>query len=137
MEAGRVNTLKVQIRIMPGANEARLSIIIDDEVLRQHSVENASVIDAEEIYRSLDKDGEFYFFTCTCGNPGCANEEHTEVKHTNDKVYWKVVSDRGKKIRSFVFTRENYEGQVGKTIKKYIYSNVEELIKIYGTQQNY
>jgi hypothetical protein len=47
-------------------------------------------VDVEELVRSLSRAGEFYFFTCSCGQPGCARIwDGIDVRHDLEKILWK------------------------------------------------
>lgn len=47
------------------------------------------VVDVRELVRSLFKPGEYYFFTCECGESGCAGIwDGFKVRHVPGKILW-------------------------------------------------
>ena len=67
--------------------------------------EHGRVRDA--LFGAAFADGEFYFFTCGCGEPGCAGiNEPTEVTSDGDKVYWHIIQPEPE--RWFTFRRDQY-----------------------------
>jgi hypothetical protein len=64
-------------------------------------------IDYRELTKSAFADGEFYFFTCGCGEPACAGiNEPIEVTSDGDKVYWHIIQPEPE--RWFTFRRAQY-----------------------------
>lgn len=57
------------------------------------------VVDVRELVRSLFKPGEYYFFTCECGESGCAGIwDGFKVRHVPGKILWhfrRPVSQKG------------------------------------------
>jgi hypothetical protein len=64
-------------------------------------------IDYRELTKSALADGDFYFFTCGCGEAGCAGiSEPTEVTSDVEKVYWHIIQPEPE--RWFTFRRAQY-----------------------------
>ncbi|MCG8574436.1 MAG: hypothetical protein MI810_06075 [Flavobacteriales bacterium] len=80
----------------------KLEIFINSE--KPHNEED--VIDVDLFLESLEKEGEYFIFSCCCGIPSCSGwEKGIEVKHQGDTIQWtdlntgrKWVVDRNKMI---------------------------------------
>jgi hypothetical protein len=64
-------------------------------------------LDYRELTKSAFAEGDFYFFTCGCGEAGCAGiSGPTEVTFNEEKVYWHVIHPEPE--RWFTFRRTQY-----------------------------
>lgn len=102
-----MNTIALKIIHHPGTVGTRqsgeppsvtLEIWIDGTPL-----DEPHVVDLRELVRSLFAPGEFNFFTCGCGVPGCAGIwEGFQVRHLPGRLRWRFrrpVSDRNDEIQ--------------------------------------
>jgi hypothetical protein len=52
-------------------------------------------------------DGDYYFFTCGCGEPGCSQiHSGTQIRHKNRLIYWHSTEPGPE--RNFVFVAPQY-----------------------------
>jgi len=77
-------------------------------------------LDLYGLVKSTKHDGEFFIFTCTCGEPECANINFgILVTHEGNFIHWKVPNpiqqdsesdygDEPEKYDEFIFERDSY-----------------------------
>lgn len=52
-------------------------------------IDEPHAVDVSELVRSLFRPGEYFFFTCGCGEPGCAGIwDGFKVRHVPGKILW-------------------------------------------------
>ena len=56
-------------------------------------------LDVVELLRTLDENGDFYIFTCGCGEPGCLGDSPIRVSKNEAYLFWKVQSRSDNQIR--------------------------------------
>lgn len=87
----------------PNPKSVRRSVMlrIDGEVLNI-----GYCMDDTELLRSFDAPGEYWFLTCSCGEPGCAGLwEPFKVEHLeNGIIHWHVTCPGPE--RDFYFSRD-------------------------------
>lgn len=67
---------------------------------------DGAALDLAELQRSVDRDGEFFIFTCWCGDPGCGGiNAGVCVSHKGDIVTWEVPQLVGVGRSQFTFLR--------------------------------
>ena len=72
-------------------------------------------IDFIELARTGIADGEYFFLTCGCGEPGCAGLfEPIKVTSDAEKIHWHVTKPEPE--RWFTFTKSNYKKELRKMI---------------------
>ena len=70
-------------------------------------------VDLSQLRSSLEEDGTFFIWTCSCGAPGCAGLFNgVRVKHTNDDTSWDDLDCK----RKFVFTSQDLRDAFGRGI---------------------
>lgn len=88
-------------RANPRSVRRSVMLRIDGEVLNL-----GYVMCEDELVRSLEKPGDYWLLTCTCGEPGCAGLfSPFEVEHLDDGVIHWHVTDPGPE-RDFYFSRD-------------------------------
>jgi len=81
-------------------------LLVDGE-----SLSKGYCLDYGQLVESLEKDGEFYFLTCGCGEPGCAGIYHgIRVRHDVGLVFWHVHFPEPE--RHFCFSATQYREAV-------------------------
>lgn len=91
------------------------NLTVDGQYLHEVGV----YIDPVDLVASASMSGEFFIYTCDCGNPGCQGiHDGVMVSHTSEKVVWRLknpISWPPDEPRpdwehdvEFVFARENY-----------------------------
>lgn len=62
---------------------------------------------------SIDREGDYFMVTCSCGDPGCAGYfEPAVVTHEGDLIHW-ICSDLN---WHFTFERKQYEAEIRRLI---------------------
>lgn len=85
--------------------------------------------------KSCQIDGEFYFFTCECGEPGCAGiRDGVTVIHSSNKITWHLMNEGLN--QQFEFDPASYQNAVDQIIlqQKALYKKHQYSIqlRIYG-----
>lgn len=109
MSVGIVPTLRCQ-----GVDGEVLAheLVVDGKPL---AVDDFGPLDLSEVGRSIDADGVYFIWTCTCGDPGCGgNFSGVRVEHTSTLVKW---SDRDIR-RRFAFRIEELRSAFNEAITK-------------------
>jgi hypothetical protein len=80
-------------------NNRRMNDILSDlnmSVAPEHRTTWASnqkwILSSDELHRTLQEDGEFYFWTCGCGVPGCIGDSPIIVWREADFIFWQISS---------------------------------------------
>jgi hypothetical protein len=90
-----------------------LNLLIDGKELYK------AALDLESLIRSCVCNDELYIFTCTCGEPGCADiDRGVIVAHKDDLTVWKVYGISPRKI--LVFNRKQYLREVLSKTKQFM-----------------
>ncbi len=95
------------------------NLSIDGQYLHEVGV----YIDPANLITSSTVSGEFFIYTCDCGNPACQGiEEGVMVSHTPDTVIWRLKNPISWPLdeprpewshdAEFTFTKENYIQQI-------------------------
>ncbi|MDD3313472.1 hypothetical protein [Pseudodesulfovibrio sp.] len=95
------------------------NLSVDGQYLHEINV----YVDPVALVNSASLSGEFFIYTCDCGNPACQGiDDGVLVSHTPDTVKWRLsnpISWPPEEPKpdwtheaEFVFSRENYEEQV-------------------------
>lgn len=72
-------------------------LLVDDEFFSR-----GYCLDFGELVKSLESDGEFYFLTCECGEPGCVGvTDGVIVRHSPGLVHWHVRFPKPERHLSF------------------------------------
>jgi hypothetical protein len=67
---------------------------------------DSDLVDADELLKSLEQDGEFFIFFCCCGVPQCSGwNSGVEVIHSEDTITW-INPNNGK---TWCFSRQKIE----------------------------
>jgi hypothetical protein len=88
-------------RANPRSVRRSVMLRIDGEVLNV-----GYCLDETELRRSFESPGEYWFLTCSCGEPGCAGLfTPFQVEHLEDGIIHWHVTDPGPE-RDFYFSRD-------------------------------
>jgi hypothetical protein len=97
-------------------------VLVPDLRIDGRSMLVRCTVDLRELVESTKRGGEFWIFTCGCGEPGCANiEAPVQVMHGVECVVWQVP-ERGRNrsgeasCREFFFERTSYLEAVGEAL---------------------
>lgn len=56
-------------------------------------------IDLNQLRTSIEEDGTYFIWTCSCGAPGCAGRFHgVHVIHSNDETIWHDLDSKRKYV---------------------------------------
>ncbi|MBG0791699.1 MAG: hypothetical protein H0S80_14505 [Desulfovibrionaceae bacterium] len=91
------------------------NLTVDGQYLHEIGV----YIDPVDLIESASMSGEFFIYTCDCGNPACLGiDDGVMVSHTPETVVWRLKNPISwppdeprpdwEHDAEFVFTRENY-----------------------------
>lgn len=109
-------------------DEAYLDFILTVDRAYVHDMD-AHWVDPVDLVASANGSGEYYIFTCSCGDPGCVGiDEPVRVEHTADEVRW-VVRDplawpTGEELPewtrdiAFIFDRAEYVSTVATALNQ-------------------
>lgn len=102
----------------------REAMLIPDLRIDGRSMLMRCTLDLRELVESTKRGGEFWIFTCGCGEPGCAGiEAPVQVMYGVECVIWQVP-ERGRNrtgddlYRQFVFERSCYFEAVGEALDR-------------------
>ncbi|WP_419787568.1 hypothetical protein [Pseudodesulfovibrio sp.] len=112
------------------------NLSVDGQYLHEINV----YVDPVALVNSVSLTGEFFIYTCDCGNPACLGiDDGVQVSHTTDTVKWRLSNpiswppDEPKPDWSheaeFIFSRENYEEQISTALE-----HAKRLAKGYRTK---
>jgi hypothetical protein len=111
LKKGLMNKIEINVIYSPEFQKHNqkgmlsLSMLIDGKELYK------AAIDLENLIRSCVCNDELEIFTCTCGEPGCADiDRGVIVAHKDDLTVWKVYGISPRKI--IVFNRKHYTEEI-------------------------
>ena len=68
-------------------------------------------LDYIALVKSMCLDGEFYFFTCGCGEPGCSHiHSGVHIRHEQGRIHWHSTEPGPE--RNFVFAAGQYRRSI-------------------------
>lgn len=99
------------------------NLSVDGQYLHEVNV----YVDPVAVVTSTTMSGEFFIYTCDCGNPACQGiEEGVMISHTEDSVIWRLknpISWPTDEPRpewahdaEFTFSKENYTQQIASAL---------------------
>ncbi len=87
--------------------KADFNILIDGT-----NIDTLRYIDINELKKSCNSDGEYYFYTCSCGVHECGGIwEPIVVYSKNNYIYWDMIEPYGGR---FKFNKEQYINEIEK-----------------------
>lgn len=88
------------------------------QLLVDGTVLNADyALDYHQLARSTTESGEYWPFTCGCGEPGCAGiGSPVEVQHTGSTVTWHITDPEPE--RHFTFDAEQYRHAIASSLTR-------------------
>jgi len=100
------------------------NLSVDGQYLHEINV----YVDPVALVNSTSMTGEFFIYTCDCGNPACQGiDDGVQVSHTGDTVKWRLTNPISwppeepkpdwTHEAEFTFSRENYEEQVSTALE--------------------
>lgn len=85
--------------------QGNLEILINGEKPYNES----DIIDSEELFKSINKNGKYFIFSCCCGIPKCSNwEKGIDVIHKDKNIIW--IDNNNK--RSWTLSKERIENDL-------------------------
>jgi hypothetical protein len=76
----------------------------------------SSSFDLKKFIQSIHQDGNYFFFTCECGDPGCGGWfKEIRVVSENKNINWLIENYKECKdigVLVFIFNRELYDHQI-------------------------
>jgi hypothetical protein len=73
-------------------------------------------LDYIALVKSMCLDGEHYFFTCGCGEPGCSGiHSGVQIRHQNGLIYWHSAEPGPE--RNYVFATPQYRRSIGEALR--------------------
>ena len=107
--------LRYAVEWFPGeAGEQPEPLLVPDLRVDDHALLEGFTMDLRELVASTRRNGEFWIFTCGCGEPGCAGiEEPVRILHCPEEVVWQIPrAIRGRfdedSFREYAFNRTAY-----------------------------
>ena len=56
-------------------------------------------VDLNQLQNSIEENGTYFIWTCSCGAPGCAGRFHgVQVAHSNDETTWNDLDSKRKYV---------------------------------------
>lgn len=85
-----MNTFELKIIDSDGTSSEPSRMVAQEIWIDGIHLDEPHVVDVCELVRSIFRPDEFFFFTCTCGEPGCAGIwEGFNVRHVPGKILWR------------------------------------------------
>lgn len=108
--AKKTNELRLRFTF-ENKNDVHTEALVDGEPLTRAEDEEIDLPFA--FLPSVERDGDYFFVTCSCGDAGCAGYmEPTAVTHDGGLIYWKGTWPAWE----FVFDERSYAAEVRRII---------------------
>lgn len=107
-----MNLLELEIKedIESSLNDFWLKLNIDGSEFLDRFDTSINAVFFEELVNSLQGNGAYLIFTCSCGIADCGGWDKIDVKHVEDKVLWKF--DYANQHFQFEFDQLYYKGEI-------------------------
>jgi len=121
-------------------NQLRIQIAPQDEtvLIDETVIWTDFCIDYKSLVRSAHEQGDYFIFTCGCGDAGCAGLfAPIQVKHDAESITWHITEPEP--MREFAFSKVQYIAEIRKALEKAIQINTtlpeDEQVGPYGICQ--
>lgn len=119
------------------ADDFKISCYLNKNVVENKLLINNIIIHDElavnlvALAKSCQTEGEFYFFTCECGEPRCAGfYGGVHVSHLPEEIVWKMCINEAEHL--FIFDPTLYQNRIDSVIRelKILHTNESGLIQL-------
>ncbi len=103
-----MNVLELDIKNIE--NEYWLELSIDSTEFLKNIDPESNAVSFEELVNSLNGNGEYLIFTCSCGVADCGGWQEVKVSHHDQKIKWEF--EYAQQHYMFEFVNSFYKGEI-------------------------